>query len=379
VRTWLVIAAVAAIAIVAAVNTLVGHDGPPPERSGEAELPGLRGPGVPVSGALAGTLYFVAEGCRVERLDLSDLARSGGGVGRVCAFSLSPDGDRAAIVRGGAREGEGRYATLVRLSPGVEELVEFGPVQGSIAWAPDSRRLAWCDAGGTTHAIDADGRLLRQATPGCRPRFGATGALLTATDAPAVLSDGVPLLDEDDLRSALPPGSERIRVLGFDQRRDGTLAVVTSSVRLVAVDAPRFVESVEGTGAPGVDGSATVQVSSGPRLVLQIWRGDTLEQSTSLRSIGYPFLNLGFGEVLRFSPGGNEIAVGAAGIGVPIALVDAGTLRPILRPTIQQGFAWSPDGRWFAIATGDGVHISSTLRSEPVYVLPIAAVGIAWR
>ena len=60
-------------------------------------------------------------------------------------------------------------------------------------------------------------------------------------------------------------------------------------------------------------------------------------------------------------------------------LLDAATLRPLLRPLVQQGFAWSPDGAWFALAAADGVRIAGAERSQPAYVLPVAATTIAWR
>ena len=43
-----------------------------------------------------------------------------------------------------------------------------------------------------------------------------------------------------------------------------------------------------------------------------------------------------------------------------------------------RGFAWSPDGRWLAVATRQGIVIAGAVRAETTYVLPIAADALAW-
>ena len=60
-------------------------------------------------------------------------------------------------------------------------------------------------------------------------------------------------------------------------------------------------------------------------------------------------------------------------------LVDIATGQIVLPPTSQHGFAWSPDGTWFALSTGDEIELFGPGRSEPKYVLPLGAASLAWR
>jgi hypothetical protein len=42
------------------------------------------------------------------------------------------------------------------------------------------------------------------------------------------------------------------------------------------------------------------------------------------------------------------------------------------------GIAWSPDERWTAFATSDGVYVVPTGGNRPL-LLPLDAVDVAWR
>jgi hypothetical protein len=59
-------------------------------------------------------------------------------------------------------------------------------------------------------------------------------------------------------------------------------------------------------------------------------------------------------------------------------LLDVGTLRTLLRPTVQNGFDWSPDGAWFALSRGREIALSGGVRSDPAYILPIESATLAW-
>lgn len=386
---WLAAGAVGALAFVAVVDAVWERGGA--DRA-EAEVAGerLRGAGVPAAEALGGSLSFVERsGCALASLDLSELSVVRQELSGGCSMSASPDG-RWAVV-GGV---DGRASRLLRAGPTVEEVRSLGDVRGAVAWSGASDRVAWCRPDGTTILLDpATGGTSMRA--GCGPRFAATGTLLTVVGAArgrGVYADGEQVLDEDDLRRALErPQSGPVRPLAADQREDGTLAVVVSAAPRNVYDLleeagidPAEVDGIEEArrllGLGGPFGAMALSASGTlPQTELQLWRDGRLEASRPLRAAGYPFANRRFGELLEFSPGGRELALGFEGTGVPLVLLDAATLDVSLRPTLQYGFAWSPDGAYFALATGAEVTIAGALRSDPAYVLPLAVSTLAWR
>ena len=405
---WLAAGAVAVLAAVAVADAVWERGGA--ERTA-APVAGerLRGSGVPAADALAGSLSFVdASGCTVGSVDLAKLSvaraklqggcsvtqRAPEGLSRdrpagEAGVSVSPDGRWAVAGRA-----EGRASHLFRLSSLPEPVRSLGDVRGAVAWSYASDRVAWCRPDGRTVVLDpATGRT--DVRPGCGPRFAADGTLLTVVgslDGRGVYADGGLVLDESDLRSALDrPPTGPVRPLAADRRADGTLAVVVSAsprdiydlleqagidpTSVDGIDDARELLGLDGIrGAIAVSGSGTV-----PRTELQLWRNGRLEAAHPLRAAGYPYTYRRFGELLEFSPGGDELALGFDGTGVPLMLLDAATLDVILRPTLQHGFAWSPDGAYFALSDGARVTIAGALRSEPAYVLPLAASGLAWR
>jgi hypothetical protein len=345
---------------------------------------------VPAAHALAGNLSFVERsGCVLGSLDLAELAVVRQALPGGCTIAVSPDGRWATVGRA-----DGRASHLVRMSSSPEAVRSLGDVRGAVAWSDTSDRVAWCRPDGRTVVLaPATGRTDVRA--GCGPRFAADGTMLTvvgALDGRGVYADGRLLLDEDDLRAALDrPPAGPVRPLAADRRDDGTLAVVVSATprdiydlleqagidptEVEGIDEARELLGLDGArGAMAVSGSGTV-----PRTELQLWRDGRLEAAHTLRAAGYPFTNRRFGELLEFSPGGDELALGFDGTGVPLMLLDVATFGVTLRPTLQHGFAWSPDGAYFALSNGAEVTIAGALRSEPAYVLPLAASALAWR
>jgi hypothetical protein len=355
--TRIVVAAVAVIVALAALD-VVGGESEPPERAPAAEEEqdrwSLAGPTVPPPGALAGTVYLVSlTGCRVLALDLADTAVRAQGLATGCDLWVAPQGDRAVVPLDRPGRRFGREIWLARLdgAPRLERRLGFA--LGPPAWSPDGREVAWCRRDGQTVVAAASGEE-RRSVPGCRPKLAPDGSVLTRPHlplAPALLRDGDVLLDEEDLSSGFHRRARGVvDVLGYDQRRDGLLAV------------------------------AVVRFSgSAPEVVVQLWAEGRLARVIELPPLGTPGHPGRFGEVVRFSPSGNEVAVAFPGAGTRLVVLEVETGELLLGPTSQHGFDWAPDGSTLALSTAQEVRILGAGLAEPIFALPIGAVAIAWR
>jgi hypothetical protein len=355
-RTWLVVGAVAVVLAVAAADALRDATGHRPDARadpGATHAPGESDPGLPPPGALPGRVYFERlDDCALEALDLASMKRVPGLLETRCGLWISPDGASAIVALDRPMRLASREIWFARLGASPVLVRRIGRAAGGVSWSPDGARVAWCRSDGQTVALSLRDRR-REHIPGCRPVFAEDGSVLTRPDAPLtgrLLRDGELLLDEAELERGFDrsrPGI--IDVLGYEMRADGLLAVAV----------------VRFSGAA-------------PEVVLELWRGKTLEASIPLPLLGSPAGSGRFGEVVRFSPSGGEVAVAFPGAGVRLVLVDVVTGRLVLPPTSQHGTAWSPDGVWFALSTGEEILVYGPGRSAPVYRLPLGAWTIAW-
>lgn len=309
-------------------------------------------------------------------------------------MTLLVGGAVAAIAVAGIAETlvDGRGESTTVASPAADrvrgpDVPAPGTLSGTLAVAllPECR-LAEIDL--ATLALDRD-----------EPAFDcesllASDAGLVAVDRAGergVYDDGQVVLDEADLRSGLEqPPSGHVHPLGADRRADGLTAVavaagprdiydVLEDAGLDVDDPDDLEEARELLGLNGPYGALALSAGGSlPRTELQLWRDGKLERSRPLRPAAYPFANRRFGELLRFSPDGVELAVGHGEPGSPVLLLDVETLRTTMRPTVHHGFAWSPDGAYFALSTGTEIRVSGALRSQPAYVLPIPALLLGW-
>ena len=352
IATALVVVAVPAIAIAAIVDAVTGDGAPKPASSAVPE-PGadaLEGPFVPAPGALPGELLVsLDDDCRLAAVDLAAGTLEPVDGPPACRLWAAPEG-RLAVV---SADDERRPSlVLAELSPAPRLLRRLGQADGEPAWAHDGSRVAWCDAAGFTRVIEVAGAAPPEQLPGCAPRFGADGSVLTRLDslfgAPGLLRDGRVLLDAADLRRAAG-GTDRIELLGFDERADGLLAVA------VAVFTP---------GRPSV--------------ALGFWRGGRPEHVVELPLRVVPGVGP-LGDRLQFGPDGNVLAAGFPGGSFTFVLVDVRSGRQAHPAPRVRGFAWSPDGRWLAIATPDEILVVAAATGETAYSLPVQAAAIAWR
>jgi hypothetical protein len=354
--TGLVLLLVSVVAAAALVDALRRGPTPPLTTNAlAAETPSLTGPHLPAPGLLHGTLHFVSLGrCRPQALELATLSLAAPGPRLGCDLSVSPRGDLAVARLGLAPRAPGHRIGLVDLASPPSLVRTLGVAQGETSWSADGRRLAWCAPDGATVVLTlATGA--RDRVTGCHPVFASDGSVITRPDQPlttTLLRDGDPLLTEPELARAFPTDGEGpIDIVGYASRADGLLAVV----------AVRF------------------ETGRRPRRVLELWRGPILEAALPLPELGLPAGSGRFGERVEFSPSGNEIAAAFPGRGVQVILIDLTGRRIVLDPTSQHGFAWSPDGAWFALSTGEEILVQGPARGETVYELPIGASAIAWR
>jgi hypothetical protein len=338
------------LAGVAAADALRGGS-PASSASGASSAPGgeaLRGPFVPPPGHLPGSLTVVAaDTCRLATLDLATaLLQQTDAAG--CDVWASPGGELALV--SASRRGSRYELWLAELGDSPRLLRPIGPARGEPSWSSNGTRIAWCTPAEHTRVLDlASGD--EYSVAGCLPRLAPDGSVLTRGDrfaGPAVLRDGTPVLGELELARGFDAEAGHIDVLGIAQDTDGTLAVAVASLG-------------------GGSGSA----------VVQLWRDGRLVAAHPLPLRIVPGIGA-FGELLRFSPTGGELAIGFSRPAFGLMVLDLRSGRVVREMSPTRGFAWSPDGRWLAMATRNEVLIAGAVREEATYVLPLAAGALAW-
>jgi len=108
-------------------------------------------------------------------------------------------------------------------------------------------------------------------------------------------------------------------------------------------------------------------------------RGDLLAVFEGRRLVTAPTAAYDDLRALRLSPSGAfAVAQIADPGGVVVVDRDGAPVRPLVRH--GSALAWSPDERWIAEATDDGVYVFPADGGTPrVYVLPIDARDLVWR
>jgi hypothetical protein len=353
-RTWLVLGAVALVAAAASLDALRRAPSTP-ATARPAENTRLDGPLLPPLGELTGEVVFTSlAGCSPQTLQLETLTLELRGPSLQCRLWVPPRGDLAAVSLAPALGFRGSRMGLLRLGKEPTVVRALGVARGDPAWSDDGERLAWCTPEGDIVVLTVETGA-RAHVEGCRPTITPDGSVLTRPAsglAATLLRDGEILLDERRLAQAFPAGSEGpLDLVGYDVRADGLLAAVA------------------------------VRFESGrrPRRLLQLWRAGMLEKAILLPELTLPAGTGRLGERVEFDPSGREVAVSYSGPGKQMVLVDVRSGRITLDPVNQYGFAWSPDGSWFALSTGEEVRVLGPQRRDPVYVLPIGAAALAWR
>ena len=112
-----------------------------------------------------------------------------------------------------------------------------------------------------------------------------------------------------------------------------------------------------------------------PSSAVELWRGQHLDRTFDALSVS-PF------ELVQFNPVGSELGLSGlfGGATIHLSILDLRSMTSTqLKLADQRSYAWSPDGAWLAVATGEQIVIYGSVRSDPIYVLPIGATTITWR
>jgi hypothetical protein len=274
-------------------------------------------------GALAGSLIFTdAADCRVRVIGLAGgrerpLARFAGN----CDLWAPPIGDRIAYGLGPS-SGDGfapfRLANLDRPNA---ELGGYRALFGVVLWSPDGQRVAWCGRRRTGFDLEVGGAARR--LPACPVAYTSDGEIAYAIGNALLV--------------------ERERVL----RADGG---ITSAVFLA-----------DGSIVIGLDGRRLeVYGPDGERRAMA-----ELPEAVQGRT---PIVSPdGCAAMFRREPpfGG-------------IRLVDLGCFRGTA-PRFGRDAAWSPDGRWIALAGPEAIVFWDVVRGGVVATWPAQAARLAWR
>ena len=329
--TWLVVAAIGLLGLVAAVDALRGGGEvrPVAETTGrtttEPQETDTAGPREQLTRAAAedltedgieGELVLSDSSCRVRSVVLPSLEERPAPIANGCRLSLMP-GSPFVAADGTIPSPDGIVAECADDGIVVHPRAEEWHVRGSCppSWTPDGRLTV------------VSGGELREVGLGCLERGG--------TDCT------VPVLRRADLQRALgglpwQMGNPTIREAAW---------LANDRVALVVHD-----------GAQNLD-------------TLAVFRGRKLLGAP-------PFLYESLAD-LRTSPRGGHAS--ALLNGRTVVLVDGnGEYAPLSGFRSATGIAWSPDERWTAIASPDGVFIFGTGSRGGAVFVPVPANDLVW-
>ena len=326
--TWLVVGALAAIALVAAFDALRGEDaaGPrsAPGTSSEATTTEAAAPAEEPKatvGAFGGVLYYTDESCELRAVQLPTLEAAEAPNWDDCRFVLSPDGTRVS----GAGSGWDPHS-----DPRIGRL--FLSADGSIQVSSN---------------LGPEGEHIRGTAPAWRPSGRLTYA---AGGEVREWPGGDVLLSMSDLRAVAPE---------LEVPRDAELhGVAIRELVWLTTSRVAVLVAAKGLNVVGADG---VAIFEGRRLV------EVATDGGSERLFD-----------LRTSANGSYVSARAGARGGFLLLDDAGRRLPAPL-TGFRAIAFSPDEQWAAAAAGTRVYVFRPGRDKWTARLNIAANDLAWR
>ena len=335
--TWLIVGAVAALAVAAAVEALRGE---PEARSRPSGEPGASAAIVGGEG-LRGVLYYTDPTCVLRSLHLPELRPAPAPEWQECTFSLAPS------------EGE----------------------VGSVG-------TVW-DPGGESSASESDGSVTASlfvtqsvSFSGSAPAYRRNGTLTFVRDGALRLL----LLDSACLRLREPVQSVQEDVIDRCSRvllRPGDLRRLALLHPSAPAD-PSLLRRVTVKAHAWLDDARLVLLLAVD--VLAAGRYEQVAVVGGRRAIAVVPVSGGRLSALQVSPRGRYFAVRAEDPDAVLLFDRDGNALDHPALTRAHAIAWSPGERWTAIATKDEVEIwRTTAPSQPLRHLGIRAGDLAWR
>jgi hypothetical protein len=274
------------------------------------------------SGRLRGTLVFTdAEDCRVRVIGLGGgRERPTGDFPGFCDLWAAPVGQRIAYsTAGSTREDGAGWFSIVDLAHANFEPATFKGLIGDVLWSPDAQRAAWCDESGVGLELEIGNERPRRIAR-CPIAYTPEGRLTFAVGG-RLISAGRVLLAENE------------PILQASYAQDESLLVVLASgiVRRYGVD--------------GRIDAITIKPLSRREII----------------------------------PSPGNCAVLYEDAPGRIQLVDIGCAGVRARSFFAFGAAWSPDGRWVAVADQEQIEFHEVLSGNERLVWPARARELYWR
>jgi hypothetical protein len=321
--TWLVVGAVAALAIAAVVDALPGPR--ESERSATREVQ-TTAPGVSPRLDASGTLYYTDDLCRLRGLRLRDVKPVEAPEWDECSFSLSPDGE-AVLGEGVVWEPQG-----IKRAAGIGGLVYVVSDPGGWEYRFRGEAPAFRPDGALTFVRDGE---VLELTGYCRPRR-------------RVPSCERVLLTSRDLFGKLR-GTEAVAAV-----KETAWLTPTRMIALLAFEKEDLIAVYEGREfmgtVPGVSGRFT-KISVSPRRQFAAAHVERPSGFVLFDRDARPFVLM---EVRRDNEGRAPFTGGRA-------------------------IAWSPDDEWTAIARRETVVLFHMGRERPDVVhIELSAHDLAW-
>jgi WD40-like Beta Propeller Repeat len=270
------------------------------------------------TGRIRGTLVFTdARDCRVRAIGLGGgRERPTGELVGFCNLWAAPIGQRIAYSTGGVRGSTGESFAVVDLRRAGIELATFQNLAGDVLWSPDAQRLAWCTESGVGQEFEI-GTERPRSLARCPVAYTPEGRLALAVGR-RLVSDGRTLVRERDPITQAYWGE------------DESLLVVLAGGTIRRYDPGGGIDSIglstDGDVIPSPDNCGLVYEEPGR-----------------------------------------------------IHIADVGCYGGRLASFIAYDAAWSPDGRWLAVAGTDQIEFHDVLTDDERLVWPARAVELYWR